>query len=137
MNKTWKTNILNRIEVFNKIWKSLEDINSPVIVEGKRDTKALRNLGFGGIIIELNDGHSLLSTVENIAHKFGRRSKFVVLTDWDRTGEILAKQLKEYGESCDLIPNLRIRQKLSILSSKEITCIEELPTFVNALKSDI
>ena len=137
MNKTWKTNILNRIEVFNKIWKSLEDINSPVIVEGKRDTKALRNLGFGGIIIELNDGHSLLSTVENIAHKFGRRSKFVVLTDWDRTGEILAKQLKEYGESCDLIPNLRIRQKLSILSSKEITCIEELPTFVNALNSKI
>ena len=137
MNKTWKTNILNRIEVFNKIWKSLEDINSPVIVEGKRDTKALRNLGFGGIIIELNDGHSLLSTVENIAQKFGRRSKFVVLTDWDRTGEILAKQLKEYGESCDLIPNLRIRQKLSILSSKEITCIEELPTFVNALNSKI
>ena len=137
MNKTWKTNILNRIEVFNKIWKSIEDINSPVIVEGKRDTKALRNLGFGGIIIELNDGHSLLSTVENIAHKFGRRSKFVVLTDWDRTGEILAKQLKEYGESCDLIPNLRIRQKLSILSSKEITCIEELPTFVNALNSKI
>ena len=137
MNKTWKTNILNRIEVFNKIWKSLEDINSQVIVEGKRDTKALRNLGFGGIIIELNDGHSLLSTVEHIAHKFGRTSKFVVLTDWDRTGEILAKQLKEYGESCDLIPNLRIRQKLSVFSSKEITCIEELPTFVNALNSKV
>ena len=137
MNKIWKFNILNRIEVFNKIWKSIEDINSPVIVEGKRDTKALRILGFRGIIIELNDGHSLLSTVENIAQKFGRRSKFVVLTDWDRTGEILAKQLKEYGESCDLIPNLRIRQKLSVLSSKEITCIEELPTFVNALNSKI
>ena len=137
MNKTGKANILNRIEVFNKIWKSIEDINSPVIVEGKRDTKALRILGFRGIIIELNDGHSLLSTVENIAQKFGRRSKFVVLTDWDRTGEILAKQLKEYGESCDLIPNLRIRQKLSVLSSKEITCIEELPTFVNGIKSEI
>jgi 5S rRNA maturation endonuclease (ribonuclease M5) len=137
MNKTWKANILNRIEIFNKIWKSLGDINSPVIVEGKRDTKALRNLDFRGIIIELNDGNSVLSTVENIAHKFGRRSKFVVLTDWDRTGEILAKQLKEYGESCDLIPNLHIRQKLSFLSSKEITCIEELPTFVNALKSKI
>ena len=68
MNKTWKTNILNRIEVFNKIWESLEILNSPVIVEGKRDTIALRNLGFDGIIIELNDGNSVLSTVENIAH---------------------------------------------------------------------
>ena len=137
MNKIWKFNILNRIEVFNKIWKSLEDLNSPVIVEGKRDTKALRDLDFGGIIIELNDGNSVLSTVENIVHKYGRRSKFIVLTDWDRTGGTLAKQLKDYGESCDLIPNLRIRQKLSILSSKEITCIEELPTFVNAIKFEI
>lgn len=137
MNKIWKFNILNRIEVFNKIWKSLEDLNSPVIVEGKMDTKALRDLDFGGIIIELNDGNSVLSTVENIVHKYGRRSKFIVLTDWDRTGGTLAKQLKDYGESCDLIPNLRIRQKLSILSSKEITCIEELPTFVNAIKSEI
>ena len=137
MNKIWKFNILNRIEVFNKIWKSLEDLNSPVIVEGKRDTKALRDLDFGGIIIELNDGNSVLSTVENIVHKYGRRSKFIVLTDWDRTGGTLAKQLKDYGESCDLIPNLRIRQKLSVLSSKEITCIEELPTFVKALNSKI
>ena len=137
MNKTGKTNILNRIEVFNRIWKSLEDLNSPVIVEGKRDTKALRNLGFSGIIIELNDGNSVLSTVEHIVHRFGRRITFVVLTDWDRTGGSLAKQLKKYGESCDLIPNLRIRQKLSVLSSKDITCIEELPTFVSTLKSEI
>jgi len=137
MNKTWKTHILNRIEVFNRIWKSLEDLNSPVIVEGKRDTKALRNLGFSGIIIELNDGNSVLSTVEHIVHRFGRRSIFVVLTDWDRTGGSLAKQLKKYGESCDLIPNLLIRQKLSVLSSKDITCIEELPTFVSILKSEI
>ena len=137
MNKTWKTHILNRIEVFNRIWKSLEDLNSPVIVEGKRDTKALRNLGFSGIIIELNDGNSVLSTVEHIVHRFGRRITFVVLTDWDRTGGSLAKQLKKYGESCDLIPNLRIRQKLSVLSSKDITCIEELPTFVSTLKSEI
>ena len=137
MNKTWKSNILNRIEVFDKIWKSLEELNSPVIVEGKRDTQALRDLGFDGIIVELNDGDSVLSTVEKIVHKFGRRCIFIVLTDWDRTGGSLAKQLKEYGESCDLIPNLRIRQNLSILSSKDITCIEELPTFVRNLRSEI
>jgi len=94
-------------------------------------------LGFDGIIVELNDGDSVLSTVEKIVHKFGRRSIFIVLTDWDRTGGSLAKQLKEYGESCDLIPNLRIRQKLSILSSKDITCIEELPSFVRTLRSEI
>ena len=137
MNKTLKANTLNSIEFFDKIWESLVELNSPVIIEGKRDTQALRDLNFEGIIIELNDGNSVLSTVEEIVRNFGRRSTFVVLTDWDRTGENLAQQLKKYGESCDLIPNLRIRQNLSVLSSRDITCIEELPTFVNSLKSEI
>ena len=54
--------------------------------------------------------------------------------DWDRTGEKLAKQLKDYGESCDLSPNLRVRRELFALCSKDISCVEELPTFVNMLK---
>ena len=54
--------------------------------------------------------------------------------DWDRTGENLTSKLKNYGESCDLVPNLRIRRELSVLCSKDITCIEELPTFVKMLK---
>ena len=64
----------------------------------------------------------------------GRGSNFIILMDWDRTGENLTSKLKNYGESCDLVPNLRIRSDLSALCSKDITCIEELPTFVNMLK---
>jgi len=122
-----------RLEIFNKIWNSMKDLDCPVIVEGKRDTMALRNLGYNGRLIELNDGNSILSTVEKLVHNFGSGSKFVILMDWDRTGEIITKRLKSYGESCDLIPNVRIRQDLSALCSKEITCIEELPSFVHML----
>ena len=123
-----------RLESFNRIWDSLKEINAPVIVEGKRDAIALRNLEYGGNLIELNDGKSVLSTVENLVREYGRGSNFVILMDWDRTGEKLAKQLKDYGESCDLSPNLRVRRELSALCSKDISCVEELPTFVNMLK---
>ena len=123
-----------RLESFNRIWDSLKEINAPVIVEGKRDTVALRNLGYSGNLIELNDGKSVLSTVEKLVREYGRGSNFIILMDWDRTGEKLAKQLKDYGESCDLSPNLRVRRELFALCSKDISCVEELPTFVNMLK---
>ena len=87
-----------RLESFNRIWDSLKEINAPVIVEGKRDAIALRNLEYGGNLIELNDGKSVLSTVENLVREYGRGSNFVILMEWDRTGEKLAKQLKDYED---------------------------------------
>ena len=123
-----------RLDSFNKIWDMMKDVHAPVIVEGKRDTIALRNLGYKGDLVQLNDGKSILSTVESLVRKYGRGSNFIILMDWDRTGENLTSKLKNYGESCDLVPNLRIRRELSVLCSKDITCIEELPTFVKMLK---
>ena len=122
-----------RLESFNRIWESMKELNSPIIVEGKRDVIALRNLGYKGEVIELNDGKSVLSTVEKLAQKLGTSGIFVIMTDWDRTGGRLAKRLKEYGESSDLVPDLRIRRDLSLLCSKDITCIEELPTMIKSL----
>ena len=123
-----------RLESFNRIWESMKELNSPIVVEGKRDVLALKKLGYKGELIELNDGNSVLFTVELLAKKLGRQGIFVILMDWDRTGEKLAKKLQKYGESCDLIPNLQIRKNLSSLCSKDIACIEELPTFINMLK---
>ena len=123
-----------RLEELNKILAYLNKLNYPVVVEGKRDTFALRNLGYTGNIVELNDGRSVLSTVELLAHKLGVSGNFVIMTDWDRTGGRLAKQLKEYGESSDLLPDLSIRRNLALLCSKDINCIEELPTMVRSLQ---
>ena len=122
-----------RLDAFNRILDYLNDLNSPVIVEGHSDTLALRSLGYHGEVIELNDGKSVLSTVEKLAQKLGTSGIFVIMTDWDRTGGRLAKRLKEYGESSDLVPDLRIRRDLSLLCSKDITCIEELPTMIKSL----
>ncbi len=126
-----------RLDAFNRILDSLNDQDSPVVVEGHSDTLALRSLGYHGEVIELNDGKSVLSTVEKLAQKLGTSGIFVIMTDWDRTGGRLAKQLKEYGESSDLVPDLRVRRDLSLLCSKDITCIEELPTMIKSLRKQL
>tara|TARA_B100001027_G_scaffold173543_1_gene124827 strand:- start:1241 stop:1654 length:414 start_codon:yes stop_codon:yes gene_type:complete len=122
-----------RASDFQKIWSDLRSLNYPIIVEGKRDKIALRKLGIEGDIIQLNDGKSVLSTIERISQRFGRSSQFVILMDWDKTGNKLAKQLVSFGEACDLVPNDKIRSALSKFSAKEISCVEELPTFVFSL----
>ena len=122
-----------RVSDFQKIWSDLRSLNYPIIVEGKRDKIALRKLGIEGDIIQLNDGKSVLSTIERISQRFGRSSQFVILMDWDKTGNKLAKQLVSFGEACDLVPNDKIRSALSKFSAKEISCVEELPTFVFSL----
>ena len=124
----------DRLDDFGRILDSLNKLDSPVVVEGKSDTLALRSLGYNGEIIELNDGKSILSTVEKLAQKLGVSGTFVIMTDWDRTGGRLAKQLREYGKSSDLAPNDQIRRDLSIISSKDISCVEELPTLIRTLR---
>ncbi len=45
-----------RLESFDRILESMKELNSPIVVEGKRDVSALRDLGYKGELIELNDG---------------------------------------------------------------------------------
>ncbi len=124
-----------RLDKFNSILESLNLSTEAIFVEGKRDNKALKDLGFTGNIIELNNGKSLLSTVESLVKLYSSKS-FIILTDWDRTGNILAEKLKRYGESCDLVPNEIVRDELILIGSKDITCIEELPTLINKFRRE-
>ena len=127
------TNKVQRMLDFQAALEDLRSTNSLIIVEGKRDTVALKKIGIKNEIIELNDGTSVLTTIELIFQNYGSSTEFIILTDWDKTGNKLAKQLISYGESCDLIPNDRLRRTLSNLTSKEISCVEELPTFAFSL----
>ena len=128
-----KSNKEKRFLDFHSILSALRLDNLPIVVEGKRDTIALRKLDIINPIIELNDGTSVLTTVERIFQDSGASTEFIIMTDWDKTGNKLAKQLISYGEASDLKPNDLLRRKLSRFTDKEISCVEELATFANGL----
>ena len=128
-----KPNKEKRFLDFQNILSALRLDNLPIVVEGKRDTIALRKLEITNPIIEINDGTSVLATIERLFQDSGASTEFIIMTDWDKTGNKLAKQLILYGEASDLKPNDNLRLKLSKFTDKEISCVEELSTFAHSL----
>lgn len=78
-----------------------------LLVEGQRDEKALRSLGFDGRLVTL----STLSRLGPGA--FGNAARVVVLTDLDREGGVLAsryvKRLTHQGFKTSLVERRRLK----------------------------
>lgn len=115
-----------RAEKIREVLHYLYEINKfvPIIVEGRRDKKALREIGFDGEIIILHSGKSIYEFSETIANRF---EKVVLLIDWDEKGEELYSKIGEnlQGMWEDFAS---IRELLKILCQKEILGIEEIPS---------
>jgi 5S rRNA maturation endonuclease (ribonuclease M5) len=126
---------LDPYETLEKMTRLLEELNEiseeiPIIVEGRMDKKALRNLGIGGRIVVLNDGQSVLGTVEELSKSW---KSAVILMDWDRKGGQLAHLLRDALESSDMKFNTDFRARMSYLAKKETKDVEGLPGFVERL----
>jgi 5S rRNA maturation endonuclease (ribonuclease M5) len=111
-----------------------------IIVEGKKDILALKNLGIDIDAVPLNKGFSNLDLLERIWRgdgefdRFGDKKGIVILTDWDRTGGRLARSL---GEKCRFlgIPfDLGKRRDLARITGKWVRDVESLDTFYLTLK---
>ncbi len=121
---------LERIEELLSKLSEYSERGAIIIVEGKRDVLSLKRLGIEGNF-ELATRYSLFNFSERIA-QLG--SEVVILTDWDRRGDLLAIKLSGYFESFGLKPELEIRNKFRLLAQKEIKDIESLYTYVSRLK---
>lgn len=102
----------------------------PVIVEGKKDRRALRGLGLRGKIIRLQNGSPVFELCEVIARE---HSEVVILTDWDRRGGQLCRLLREGLGANDVRYNIDFRARLARLTRKEIKDVEGLPALVGRI----
>jgi 5S rRNA maturation endonuclease (ribonuclease M5) len=105
----------------------------PIIVEGKKDEKALRELGVEGIVVRLNKGESVFSTCEELSRKY---RKVILMTDWDRRGGHLAKLLKNGLEANGVQYDEDIRARLAILTKKDIKDVESLARQLERLRRE-
>ena len=103
-----------------------EATNSPIIVEGKKDERALRGLGFDGEIVQLNKGSSLLNFCDELKTRY---EKVIVLCDWDRTGGKLTRKLSTYFDSLDMDYDTELRKKLIFLGKKRIKDVEGILSY--------
>lgn len=117
--------IEKRFEEVEALIKNLVhlSVTMPVIVEGKKDEKALRELGVKGEIVRLNRGESIFSTCERLSKD---HEKVILMTDWDRKGGHLGKLLKDGLEANGVQYDEDIRARLAILTKKDIKDVESL-----------
>ena len=126
-------NFEETIEELEKIITDLREENEtiPVIVEGEKDTEALRTLGLKGEIIQLNKGMSLLNFCDRIATQY---KAVILLTDWDRKGGHLCFVIRKNLES-RVVCNTKYRELLS--KKSKIRTVEALPSWIITLQQKI
>jgi 5S rRNA maturation endonuclease (ribonuclease M5) len=102
-------------------------LSRPIIVEGRRDTMALRSLGVGGKVIELNRGDGIVEFCESVART---DREVILLTDWDAKGGKLFRTLAELFKSMDVKVDGDFRRELARLAKKGAKDVEGVPGFV-------
>ena len=115
----------------NEIYGIKEFINSlnsekecAVIVEGKRDSAALKKLGFTEKVLEFHRFGGLTKFADSVsAHK-----NLIILFDSDRKGKYLTRRVIEQLEHRTKI-DLSYKKKLVQITCGKIRAIEELGTY--------
>ncbi len=99
------------LEELEKLIERVKEMNlhMPVVVEGKHDERALRNLGLKGEIILLNSGMDLVNFSDLIASKY---REIILLLDWDSKGKENTKRLAELLEQLGVNVHLEVWEEL-------------------------
>ncbi len=102
-----------------------ENMSNPVLVEGEHDVSALRELGFTGEIIKINNGLSLPVFCQYVAE---RTRRVIILVDFDRKGISIEEKISTTLESlgCSVSDTMwrYIRKNYKIKS------VEDLPYLI-------
>ena len=122
-----------RLELFEGIIAEIIELSESgavIVVEGKRDIIALKKLGITGRI-ETSTHKPLLVFAESLAKD---TTNIIIMTDWDRRGDILADKITTYLQNIGIVPDLAIRRRISSLVKREIKDVESLYSYMVKLK---
>jgi 5S rRNA maturation endonuclease (ribonuclease M5) len=122
-----------------KLQKLIERISfesqkgSIIVVEGPHDRESLRKLAVSGTILCLQN--SRMNTTR-FAEQLNKVRGVLILTDFDRQGVFLAKNLTRALNSQRVRTNVIVWRDLRRLTRSEIRSIEELPGLYQRLQID-
>ncbi|HEY7368167.1 MAG TPA: toprim domain-containing protein [Nitrosopumilaceae archaeon] len=103
-------------------------VDSAVIVEGKRDSEALKSIGVSGKILEFHRFRGLSKFVDSVSD-----SNLIILLDGDRKGRYLTSKIVQQLERRTRI-DLSFKRKLISITKGKIRFIEDLSYYESFLK---
>ena len=111
----------------------------PVVVEGIKDERALRVLGFSGTIEKVNRGWDRSRLVAYLHGTYGTRNIFdrgpplILLMDWDRTGGRIQTNLRDRLMALDVPVDEDLRRVLLRVMKPEGRTVESLAPHAKSL----
>ncbi len=127
---------VRRYEMIERVLQELVEQSgngAAIVVEGRNDESALRNLGICGVI-ESPNGQSLMHFADSLACNY---EYVIVLTDWDRRGNELSLRIAMYLRSRDVTIDTDLRTRLKKLVQKDIKDVQGLKRHILKLQQDI
>ena len=94
---------------------------SVVVVEGKRDSAALKRIGFSGKVLEFHKFGGMVNFADSVA----RHDSLIILFDGDRKGKFLTGKTIQLLQRRTKI-DLTFKQKLTKITKGKIRFIEQL-----------
>ena len=95
--------------------------NSVVVVEGKRDSNALKKLGYSGKVLEFYKFRGIINFVDTVA----KYDRLIILFDRDRKGRTLTEKTIKLLQRRTKI-DLSFKRKLHTITKGKIMFIEQL-----------
>ncbi|MEM1994946.1 MAG: hypothetical protein QXW32_05695 [Nitrososphaerales archaeon] len=123
-----RQSISEEVDALKAFLKKLDDEANDgaiVVVEGLRDERALRSLGFSGTLFLLCQGKGI-NHLLTVSPSF---KKAIILTDLDRKGGILAARVVQTLQSKNIKVDLFFRKELKSIMRGKIRSIEDLKKF--------
>ncbi len=95
--------------------------DSVVVVEGKRDSTALRKIGFSGKVLEFHKFGGMINFADSVA----KHENLIILFDGDKKGKYLTGKTIQLLQRRTRI-DLTFKQKLTTITKGKIRFIEQL-----------
>ena len=117
------------VEELRRFVNHLNSMNeSVVVVEGKKDSIALKKIGFTGNVLEFHKFGGMIDFADNVA----KHKNLIILFDRDRKGKVLT------GKAIHLLQrrtnvDLTFKRRLNKITKGKIRFIEQLVCFESYL----
>jgi 5S rRNA maturation endonuclease (ribonuclease M5) len=131
------THIKDKIEKIQQTIKKLKETSTSttaIIVEGKKDEQALREIGITATILTIKTGGKNFPLAITEIQKLNPQET-ILLLDFDRRGKEATKRLQKELEHLKIKTNLQFWRELKALLGHEMQCIESLPKYLLTLSS--
>lgn len=120
---------VERLRSFIGMLNEESERGSVVVVEGKRDAKALSMVGFTGNPAVFHHFKGIADFLDNHDH----RKKMILLLDMDRTGKYLTSRLVSQLQSRSQSVSLSYKRALAKITNGKVRHVEELVIYAPRL----